>query len=69
VVLLADEPTGALNPALARDTALLMREAAGHGDAALIVVTHNPMVAGVADERWELSEGRLQPCDSASPLV
>lgn len=68
-VILADEPTGALNPALARETAELLCAAAIRHDAALVVVTHNPEVAAVVDERWELAEGRLRLCDSASPLA
>jgi len=59
-LLLADEPTGNLDP----DTAQvvlgeIMQLAKGDG-AAVVLVTHDPDVAARADHRLELKHGRLQ---------
>jgi putative ABC transport system ATP-binding protein len=59
-VILADEPTGELDAANAdRIGALLaLRAAAG---AAVVIVTHNPMVAAGADRRITLVDGEQVP--------
>lgn len=60
-VILADEPTGALD----RDTGArvidLLEEIAAQTDAALVVITHDPVVAARADRVLEISEGILHP--------
>jgi putative ABC transport system ATP-binding protein len=58
-LLLADEPTGNLDEeATARVLDLLERLRAEHG-CTLVVVTHNPIVAGRADLRYTLRDGAL----------
>jgi lipoprotein-releasing system ATP-binding protein len=60
-LLLADEPTGNLDPATA-DTVLGEILALARNDrAAVVIVTHDPDVAGRADRRLELRAGRLHP--------
>uniref|UniRef100_A0AAU2V3U0 ABC transporter ATP-binding protein n=1 Tax=Streptomyces sp. NBC_00003 TaxID=2903608 RepID=A0AAU2V3U0_9ACTN len=60
-VLLADEPTGALD-ATTRDTvAELLFEVPRRWGCALVVVTHDPDVAGRADLRVELKDAGFVP--------
>jgi ABC-type lipoprotein export system ATPase subunit len=66
-LILADEPTGQLdhrNGAVVVDALL---EAAAALDAALVVATHDPLVADRFSERWSMTDGRLAvPEGSAS---
>jgi putative ABC transport system ATP-binding protein len=58
-LILADEPTGQLdhrNGAVVVDALL---EAAAALDAALVVATHDPVVADRFTERWSMADGRL----------
>ena len=57
-VLLADEPTGELDGVTARRVLGLLRELAD-GGAAVVVVTHNPLVAAASDRTIELADGRV----------
>lgn len=57
-LVLADEPTGALDPARARELVALLRDAAP--EAALVVVTHDPEVAAALPARLRLVDGRLE---------
>ena len=60
-LILADEPTGNLDPATAdRVFDELLAVVRDTGTAALIA-THNPELAGRMDEVWRLAEGRLEP--------
>jgi putative ABC transport system ATP-binding protein len=57
-IVLADEPTGELDGVTAtRVLHLLRRRADGGG--AVVVVTHNPAVAGAADRTIALADGRV----------
>ncbi|MEU8627632.1 ABC transporter ATP-binding protein [Streptomyces sp. NPDC048669] len=58
-VLLADEPTGALDPDAKEAVATLLFTAARDRDCALLVVTHDLSVADRADRRHELRGGIL----------
>ena len=53
-LLVADEPTGALDPGTARLSGALLLEAARDVDAVLVVATHNPEIAGLADAVLDL---------------
>lgn len=64
VLLLADEPTGNLDPASGRMVFELLLETAREGDNAAIVATHNPELAAMMDRRVMLADGVLHP---ASP--
>ncbi|MFG3442287.1 ABC transporter ATP-binding protein [Nonomuraea sp. NPDC047897] len=58
-VVFADEPTGALDQTTGHDTMRLLVEATKHNGASLIVVTHDPGVAGWCDRTVEVRDGRL----------
>jgi putative ABC transport system ATP-binding protein/lipoprotein-releasing system ATP-binding protein len=58
-LILADEPTGQLDRHNAVEVSELLVEAAAHSGAALVVATHDPTVAGLLPERWEIHSGRL----------
>ncbi len=55
-VILADEPTGNLDSAAARDVLRLFREARDRGQT-LLLVTHDPSVASAADRVITLRDG------------
>ena len=58
-IILADEPTGSLDPSTGERRAdLLLRTNAG-AKVALIVVTHNPALAQRMEKTYRLEGGRL----------
>ena len=59
-VLLADEPTGALDHASAQQLAALLRELNQEEEVALVVVTHALELAERMEAVFELMDGRLQ---------
>ena len=64
-LLLADEPTGNLDRATGRmvlDILVGMRASEG---ATLVLVTHDPAVAGLADRRIHLLDGRIEREEAA----
>jgi putative ABC transport system ATP-binding protein len=58
-LILADEPTGALDVETGASVIDLLEEVAAENDAALVVITHDPTVAGRSDVRYRLDAGRL----------
>ena len=58
-LVLADEPTGALDPETAEEVLGVLVEAVRAGDSALILVTHDAGLASAADRRFCISDGRL----------
>jgi len=68
-VVLADEPTGALDSASSSRLVGLLRDVAGRGTA-VVVVTHDPLVADAADRRVEIVDGvtRETPAAPAPPV-
>ena len=58
-VILADEPTGALDPDTGRAVMALLEEVARESDSALIVITHDMAVAARASRAYELYDGVL----------
>ena len=66
-LILADEPTGQLDRANASAVVELLLAAADEGDAALVVATHDPLVAERLSTRWQMHSGRLEiPKEAAS---
>ncbi|MDP1820105.1 MAG: ABC transporter ATP-binding protein [Acidimicrobiales bacterium] len=59
VLLLADEPTGALDEGLSRAVGELLRSSASAVGAALVVATHDPIVASSMDRTARLRHGQL----------
>lgn len=58
-LLLADEPTGNVNPHVGRAIMELMRSAAGREGAGVLMVTHSPEHAAWADRVCFLKEGAI----------
>ena len=58
-VLLADEPTGALDSNTSRSLLAMMRAMVVEQRQTIVMVTHDPMVAAAADRVLFLSDGRI----------
>jgi putative ABC transport system ATP-binding protein len=58
-VLLADEPTGALDSVTARELLRLLRSAADEAGQTTVMVTHDPVAASYADTVVFLVDGRV----------
>ena len=58
-VILADEPTGNLDPATARGIEDLLLQLNSQAGTSLILVTHNEKLAGRLSKKQFLVEGRL----------
>ncbi len=59
-LILADEPTGALDIGTGQYVMELLAEVAGESGAALVTITHDPKVAALAQEHFLLQDGRLK---------
>ncbi len=59
-LLLADEPTGNLDGATGRVVLDLLVALRAEGGATLVLVTHDPAVAKLADRRVHLRDGRIE---------
>lgn len=58
-LVLADEPTGRLDRRTAGSVLDVLLAAVGALGAALVVTTHDPAVADLLPQRWEMTDGRL----------
>ncbi|MGA9315943.1 MAG: ABC transporter ATP-binding protein [Solirubrobacteraceae bacterium] len=58
-LILADEPTGNLDSARSLEIVELLRSVARERDACVLLVTHDTEVAGIADRRYTLHDGKL----------
>jgi putative ABC transport system ATP-binding protein len=67
-LLLADEPTGALDSVTGDDVLRLLRRRCDAG-AAAVLVTHEPRYAAYADRVVHLRDGRAVASPAASPLL
>ncbi len=65
-VLLADEPTGALDSAATEEVLALFREMHAAGQA-IVIVTHDPVVAGCADRIVRMKDGQVVEESKAVP--
>jgi lipoprotein-releasing system ATP-binding protein len=64
--VLADEPTGNLDPATADEVHELLMDLNRTRGITLVIVTHNDRLAALADRTLRLPEGRLANCSSAA---
>lgn len=60
-LVLADEPTGNLDTRRSREVLELLAETCRERGAAVMLVTHDPQAAAIADRVHELHDGRLRP--------
>jgi putative ABC transport system ATP-binding protein len=58
-VVFADEPTGNLDSVASRDVLLLLRAAADTYGQTIVMVTHDPDAAEIADRTLHLEDGRV----------
>jgi putative ABC transport system ATP-binding protein len=58
-LLLADEPTAALDRRTGRDVVLLLQALAREQGCAVLMVTHDPRILDVADRLVQMEDGRL----------
>lgn len=69
VLILADEPTGQLDYATAATVIDVLLRTCEELDAALIVSTHDPRIAGRLDAQWQMHDGALRsPTPSSTPV-
>ncbi|MFE4633102.1 ABC transporter ATP-binding protein [Streptomyces sp. NPDC056773] len=68
-VILADEPTGALDGEAADSVAELLFSLPSSRNCALVVVTHDPGIAGRADRIFVMRQGRLLPGQAQNSAV
>jgi putative ABC transport system ATP-binding protein len=66
VVVLADEPTAALDPAAAAQVEATLREGCARLGATLLLVTHDPALAGRLPEVLRMVHGRLHAPEEAA---
>ena len=64
-LVLADEPTGNLDPQTARQIVDLLRETVKAGGAAAVLATHSRAVAASADRVYRLAKDGLHPTSAA----
>ena len=62
-LLLADEPTAALDSRSGREVVNLLRSLAREQDCAVLMVTHDPRILDVADRLLQMEDGRLWDAD------
>ncbi len=60
VLLLADEPTGNLDSATGRGVLDILRDLRREGGVTLVLVTHDPAVAQLADRQIYIRDGRIE---------
>ncbi|WP_286929835.1 MULTISPECIES: ABC transporter ATP-binding protein [Aeromicrobium] len=65
-VVLADEPTGALDVETGGQVMTLLDDVSRDSGAALITITHDPGVAAIARRRYRLEHGALRPLDAVA---
>lgn len=59
-LVLADEPTGALDRAHAHEAALALREGVAATGGALVLATHDPELADMFDQQLAVADGTIQ---------
>jgi putative ABC transport system ATP-binding protein len=59
-LVLADEPTAALDSQSGRDVVMIMQQLAKEQHCAVLIVTHDNRILDVADRILQMEDGRLQ---------
>jgi putative ABC transport system ATP-binding protein len=59
-LILADEPTGALDESTGEQIMTLLIDRARRAGSALVIVTHDPLIAARCERRFSMSAGRLE---------
>lgn len=62
-LILADEPTGALDLETGHSVMSLLERVATETDAALVTITHDPSIAARSTRHFRLDSGRLAPAE------
>jgi len=62
LLVFADEPTGSLDSQRGDEVLTLLRQACAHEGRTVVMVTHDPKAAAVADRLIRLRDGRLEEC-------
>ncbi|QEY33359.1 ATP-binding cassette domain-containing protein [Synechococcus sp. RSCCF101] len=68
-LLLADEPTAALDSRTGREVVELLRRLARDQGCAVLMVTHDPRILDVADRLLEMEDGRLRETEAPDMAV
>lgn len=68
-ILLADEPTGALDAAAAESVMELFNRIRGERNLTILLVTHDPLVAACADRVIHMKDGRVVDEAEATPAA
>jgi putative ABC transport system ATP-binding protein len=68
-LVLADEPTGSLDSSRGRETLGLLSEICREREVGMLLVTHDPQAAGVADRVLGLHDGRLVEHEPTGPPI
>jgi ABC-type lipoprotein export system ATPase subunit len=63
-ILIADEPTGNLDNASGESILKLIRRAATERNAAVLMATHSPEAAAIADVRVRMGDGRIESVEN-----
>ena len=66
-LLLADEPTGSLDTKRSHEVLELLRELCRERKVATVLVSHDPLAAGYADNVYALRDGHLAPYQVEQP--
>lgn len=63
VLVLADEPTGNLDRVTGEVVLSMLQELIRERELTLILATHSHLIAQLADQKWALIDGKLEPDD------
>ena len=59
-IILADEPTGALDLKTSKDVLVAMEEITSQKSGTILLITHNPEIASIADKVIVMSQGNIE---------
>jgi putative ABC transport system ATP-binding protein len=68
-LIMADEPTAALDSQSGHDVIQLLRDLANEKGATVLMVTHDPRIIDIADRVAYLEDGQMQSSGSPLPVV